>query len=180
MNAHSIQPARAISLAFPLIVAGLVFAPSFAHAFAGEQPKDTRSCPKGKVWNGKKCVSANLLDDKQLIEQGRQLALAGHYDEAIGALEAVSNKDDPLALTYLGYSHRKMGDIERGMALYRQALAIKPDNIVTREYLGEGYAETGKVDLARAELAEVERLCGNTDCEEYRDLAEVIKRASAN
>ena len=38
---------------------------------------------------------------------------------------------------------------------------------------GEAYAEKGKIDLAKGELAKIEALCG-TQCEQYRDLAAAI------
>lgn len=179
MNAFVTKSATPIALAFLLVTTGLLLTPYPALAFGGSPPKQTHTCPKGQAWNGKKCVRTSRLNDDQLIEQGRQLAVTGHYKEAIGVLEGVSNKDNPLALTYLGYSHRKMGAVERGMALYHQALAIDPNSVVTREYLGEGYVEIGRIELARLELAKVERLCGNTACEEYHDLAEAIQQASA-
>ena len=160
-----------------LVLCGFVATPSAVWAFGGEAPSQTHDCPKGQVWNGKKCVSNKKVRDRTLVEQGRQLAVTGHYAQAIDVLNAVKSKRNALALTYLGYSYRKSGQFDRGMALYQQALAIAPNSTVTREYLGEGYAEAGRVDLARLELAKVEKLCGNTRCEEYRDLAEAIEHA---
>jgi tetratricopeptide (TPR) repeat protein len=165
-------------LGLGLVMVSMTLAPASALAFGGDRPKKTHSCPKGKAWDGKKCVKTSKLDDKQLIEQGRQLAVSGHYGKAIEILKAVADNKDPLALTYLGYSYRKSGQIKHGMALYKRALSIDPDSIVTREYLGEGYAETGRIDLARLELVKVEKLCGNVSCEEYRDLAEAIEHST--
>jgi tetratricopeptide (TPR) repeat protein len=165
-------------LGLGLAIVSVTLAPALALAFGGERPTKTHACPKGKAWDGRKCVKTSKLDDKQLIEQGRQLAVSGHYGKAIEILKAVANNKDPLALTYLGYSYRKSGQIKHGMALYKQALSIDPDSIVTREYLGEGYAETGKINLARLELVKVEKLCGNVSCEEYRDLAEAIEHST--
>lgn len=135
-------------------------------------------CKKGWVYSQQlqRCVSAKSgsLDDKQLIEQGRALALAGYYENALAVLEAVSDKNDSTALTYLGYSHRKLGDVDVGIGFYHQALAIDPKNVNTREYLGEGYVSAGKIELAQAELATIEQLCGNRQCEQYVDLASAI------
>ena len=132
-------------------------------------------CNKGWVYSSKKqvCVRSSFLDDKELYEQGRALALAGHYDNALDALEAVKDKNDSMVLTMIGYSKRKSGHFDEGMAYYAKALAINPNNANTREYLGEAYAEKGQVDLAKAELVKVEALCG-TECEQYRDLAAAI------
>jgi hypothetical protein len=38
-----------------------------------------------------------------------------------------------------------------------------------REYLGEAYIQLGRVDLARDQLAEIEKHCGTT-CEPYVEL----------
>jgi tetratricopeptide (TPR) repeat protein len=135
-------------------------------------------CNKGWVWSKavQRCVKANSgsLDDKQLLEQGRALALSGYYDNALAVLDAVSNKNDAVVLTYIGYSHRKKGDTDVGIGYYKQALAIDPHNLNTREYLGEGYMSAGKVELAKAELAMIEQLCGNRECEQYQDLANAL------
>jgi tetratricopeptide (TPR) repeat protein len=135
-------------------------------------------CRQGLVWDKKvqRCVRAQSgnLPDKELLEQGRALALAGYYDDALIVLDAVRNKQDAMVLTYIGYSHRKKGDTEIGIGYYKQALAIDPNNLNTREYLGEGYASAGKMELAKAELGIIEKLCGNTECEQYEDLAAAI------
>jgi tetratricopeptide (TPR) repeat protein len=136
----------------------------------------TPSCPKGEVWNshqGKCAKSTSSLDDKQLYTQGRDLALAGRYAEALTALEAVKNQNDAMVLTMIGYSKRKLGNTDEGLAFYQRALAIDPNNVNTHEYLGEAYAEKGKLDLAKAELVKVAAVCGTT-CEQYQDLAKAI------
>jgi hypothetical protein len=47
-----------------------------------------------------------------------------------------------------------------------------------REYLGEAYVIQGKFDLAKGQLATIEKLCGK-ECEYYQDLAEVLEQAHA-
>ena len=139
----------------------------------------TPSCPKGQVWNSYKgkCVKAtSSLDDKGLYTQGRDLALAGRYAEALTALKAIKNQNDSMILTMIGYSTRKLGNYDQGLAFYAKALAIDPNNVNTHEYLGEAYAEKGKVDLAKAELVKVAAVCGTT-CEQYQDLAQAIAGA---
>jgi len=135
-------------------------------------------CKKGLVWSKalERCVKAQSgsLSDKELTQQGRALALAGYYDNALAVLDAVGNKKDATVLTYIGYSHRKMGDVDVGIGYYKQALALEPNNLNTREYLGEGYATAGRIEEAKAELATLEKLCGNTSCEQYQDLANFL------
>ena len=117
------------------------------------------------------CKSGSL-EDKYRYEQGRALALAGRYDEALTALNAIESPDS-MTFTMIGYAKRKLGKYDEGLAFYQKALALDPNNINTHEYLGEAYAEKGKLDLAKAELVKVSAVCGTT-CEQYQDLAKVI------
>ena len=138
----------------------------------------TPVCQSGFVYDPqtKSCIKADsgLLDDERLLEAGRKLADLGRYDEALGALTAVKDPNNSMVLTMIGYATRQLGDMDSGLAYYQQALAIDPQNADAREYLGEAYAESGRIDLARAELAKVEAICG-TACEQYEDLAEAIE-----
>jgi tetratricopeptide (TPR) repeat protein len=125
------------------------------------------------------CVEANsaLISDEERYAQGRALALAGHYTQALDALESVTRKDAPV-LTLIGYAKRKLGHFEEGIAAYQEALAIDPNSAEAREYLGEAYVETDRFDLARIELDRIAAICGNRTCEQYVDLAEAITNAS--
>ncbi len=171
----------AVAIGFTMLAA----LPAFAASGSGGGGSDGSGgssapvvCKKGFVWSKavERCVKAQSgsLSDKELTEQGRALALAGHYDNALAVLDAVGNKRDATVLTYIGYSHRKMGDVDVGIRYYKEALAIDPNNLNTREYLGEGYASSGRMEEAKAELATLEKLCGNTSCEQYEDLANFI------
>ena len=167
-----------------LLLAMVAFAvagtsPSYAFDFWNwGKPK---KCPSGTAWSKqqKKCVAVKKgsLSDEDLARAGRQLALDGDYRDAIKVLKMASNENDPAVLTYLGYSHRKLGDIELGISLYKKALDIDPDNIRTREYLGEGYISKGEFDLAWLELVEIEKRCGTT-CVEYQALEKAMRSGS--
>ena len=150
-----------------------IVGPAFA-AGGGGGTNPAKDCKKGQVWdsNKKKCVkvSSRILPDEELYEQGSALAKAGEYDWALEVLAAIGNQDDPRVLNYTGYSHRKAGRLDTAMGYYQKALAIDPDFVLAREYLGEGYVAAGRTDLARVELAEIEKRCGTT-CEAYQDLA---------
>jgi Flp pilus assembly protein TadD len=145
------------------------------------------NCKSGEVKkkvkkNGKLvwvCVKAEsgVLPDEDLYQQGRALAKLGQYDWALQVLAVIENQNDPRVLNYTGYSHRKAGRLEIGITYYRKALEIDPGFNLAREYLGEGYVAAGRLDLARAQLAEIEKSCGTT-CEEYEDLAEAISAAN--
>ena len=89
--------ARASLVALALSIAGAV-GPAFANSSggsggSGSSGGSTPSCKPGYVYdaNTKTCVKANsgLLNDEQLYQQGRALALGGNYEEALGALAAL-------------------------------------------------------------------------------------------
>ena len=147
---------------------------------SGNASPSAKDCKKGEVWDKKKqkCVKveSGVLPDKELYAQGRALAKEGNYDWALEVLAAIRNQNDPFVLNYIGYSNRKAGRLEIGISFYRKALAIDPNFVLAREYLGEGYVAAGRIDLAKVELAEIAKRCG-TKCEEYKDLSKAIATA---
>jgi tetratricopeptide (TPR) repeat protein len=132
------------------------------------------TCDKGFAYDvdKKTCVKTTAMNDEQLYYQGRMLALAGYYDSAIDTLGAISNKTSN-ALTMIGYATRKEGNLDQGIAIYHEALALDPTNLSTHEYLGEGYLASGRVDLAEFELDKLQTLCGTT-CVQYQTLNNAI------
>jgi len=181
--AKSTQPPRGRSAILSLAMVALALSwtsPSYGFDFWNwGKPK---KCPSGTAWSKqeKKCVAIKKgsLSDEDLARAGRQLALDGDYHEAIKVLEMAANANDPAVLTYLGYSHRKLGDVDLGISLYQKALAIDPDNVDTREYLGEGYVSKGELDLAWLELVEIRKRCGTT-CVEYKALENALRTGTS-
>ena len=170
-----------LSLAAFLMTSGSSM--TFAAGGGGEPAVPVKKCKKGevlkKVGNVKKCVKVEtgILPDEDLYQQGRVLAKAGEYEWALQVLAAIENQNDPRVLNYTGYSNRKAGRLEIGITYYRKALAIDPNFVLAREYLGEGYVAAGRVDLAQVELGEIKARAGASSTE-YRDLAKAIATAS--
>jgi tetratricopeptide (TPR) repeat protein len=166
-----------LSLAAFLMTSGSSM--TFAAGGGGSGSSDVKKCKQGevlkKVGNVKKCVKveSGILPDDELYEQGRVLAKSGQYEWALQVLAAIQNQNDPRVLNYTGYSNRKAGRLEIGITYYRKALAINPDFVLAREYLGEGYVAAGRIDLAKLELNEIKTRAG-TGSEEYRDLSKAI------
>lgn len=179
MNLRRVRTGQsALTIAFIGLISLGAALPALAASGGSGTDTPAPKCKQGLVFDKKlqRCVRAQSsnLPDKELLEQGRALALAGRYDDALIVLDAVKDKQDAMVLTYIGYSHRKKGDTDVGIDFYKQALAIDPNNLNTHEYLGEGYASAGRMELAKAELVVVQRLCGNTECEQYEDLAAAV------
>ncbi|MCO5065169.1 MAG: tetratricopeptide repeat protein [Rhizobiaceae bacterium] len=175
MKTTAMLPAFICLMALPLLTSASMAA---GEGGGGSNPTVSQ-CKKGEVWDKKKqkCVKAQrgATDDESIYEAGRDLANAERYQEAIDILELAANPNDPRILNYLGYSNRKLGHVELGLKYYQAALAEKPDYTLVREYLGEAHLQMGNLPAAKEQLAEIERLCGGTSCEEYRDLAEEIE-----
>ena len=145
---------------------------------AEKKCKDT----EGKVWNKKtkKCVNADesSLDIDSIYETARYVAKNGRYDEAIVLLYPISDRQDKRVLNYLGYSWRKSGHIDLGLKYYHEALAIDPDYVLVREYLGEALIQKGDIAGAKAQLIEIETRCGVT-CEPYVELRKELTKVNA-
>lgn len=137
-----------------------------------------RKCQTGKSWNCststcEKSASLNLNDDELYLE-AVALVRSGQYVSALEALWSIEKRDNPDILTYIGFATRKLGNVERGIGFYHQALALNPDHVRAREYLGEGYLQIGKVEEAKEQLFQIAERCG-TDCRQYKMLeAEII------
>ncbi|MEZ5774883.1 MAG: tetratricopeptide repeat protein [Hyphomicrobiaceae bacterium] len=127
----------------------------------------------------KKCREQNpkRLDDAALIYRAYVLAREEHdYQAALDLLALVEHRDDAELLTYVGYATRKLGRVEEGLGYYRAALALDPDYVEARAYMGEALIEEGRLDGATAELAEIARRAGTTS-EAYLALSTELRRA---
>lgn len=172
-----------ISLGAFLITANLSSANAAGEAPSKPDPKPALHCKTGEVIKKIKVkgvmtdtcvkVKAGILPDEELYQQGRQLAKDGQYEWALEVLAAIQNQNDPRVLNYTGYSNRKAGRIEIGITYYKKALAINPNFVLAREYLGEGYVAAGRIDLAQIQLDEIKNRAG-ADSEEYKDLHKAI------
>jgi|RhiMetStandDraft_4_1073278.scaffolds.fasta_scaffold53125_2 tetratricopeptide (TPR) repeat protein len=138
------------------------------------------TCPRGQIYSqrSRRCVQvrSEVLTDEAVTDYAYTLAQAERFDEALEVLDMVRNPNTPKALNYRGYITRKLGRTEEGIGYYLKSVALDPQYAQVREYLGEAYVVQGKLDLAREQLQVIQTLCG-TECEEYRDLAEVIEAA---
>jgi len=100
------------------------------------------------------------------------------WDKALGLLQAQQARLGRNADLHnlLGYVHRKKTppDLDKAFEHYRQALDIDPGHKGAHEYIGEAYLMRQQPAKAREHLQTLQRLCGNTTCEEYQDLAKAL------
>ena len=169
----------------PVIILVLIFAatqlyttPVFA-ASSSSSSTPKKKCKKGYVWSKKykKCVkkTSELLSDDDLYWQARAHVEDGKYNVALDLLWRVKDQNQARVLNYIGYSTRKLGDVDEGITYYKKALSLDPNYNVAREYLGEGYLQKGDLGSAKQQLTEIAMRCG-TSCDEYKELAEEIAK----
>src|SRR5262245_7431598 len=107
--------------------------------------------------------------------EARQLILDGKYEAGIAAMHALGHDEHPDVANYIGYANRKMGDYEQSKIWYETALKADPNHVRTWSYFGMWQMEQGNRLKALEDLQKVQLICGNTSCEEYRQLKEVIE-----
>jgi len=166
-------------LAATVVAGGLYAVPAFANDDGSSS--STPDCPRGQVYSNQKkmCVSAQsgIVDDQSLLAYASMLSHNGRYDEALATLDLLQNPNTAVALNYRGYATRKLGRTDEGIGYYLKSVALDPDYTLVREYLGEAYVIKGEINLAKAQLSEIEKRCGTT-CESYQDLAEAIQNGA--
>lgn len=147
-----------------LAAAFLALAPSLALA-AGSQSEapptpteTTETCADGLIFDlaTQTCMTPDQStnDDAAMMDAVRELAYAGRHADARSVLDGL-NPADSMVQTYLGFTARKLGDVDAGMAHYQTALAIDPANNLARSYMGQGLVEAGDLIGARAQLTEI-------------------------
>ena len=104
----------------------------------------------------------------------RQLILDGQYEAGITAMHALGHDEHPDVANYIGYANRKMGNYDQSKIWYEAALKADPNHVRTWSYYGMWQAEQGNRLKALENLQKVQLICGNTTCEEYRQLKDVI------
>ena len=116
-------------------------------------------------------ANAKFLRD---YRAARELILAGQYQAGIAAMHALGRDEHPDVANYIGYSYRRLGNYEQSKVWYERALASDPDHVRTWSYYGMWQMEQGNRLKALDDLKKVKLICGNTTCEEYRELKAVI------
>ncbi|HZS64726.1 MAG TPA: tetratricopeptide repeat protein [Xanthobacteraceae bacterium] len=103
-----------------------------------------------------------------------RLIKSGKYRPGIEAMRALGQDDHPDVATSIGYAYRKLHQYDQAKYWYDKALAADPNHVLTLSYYGMLYVEQGDKATARKLLQRIATLCGNTSCDPYEDLEQVI------
>lgn len=167
-----------IFAAAALLVTAVSLKPVIVHAMGTDNPP-TDDGSKKKKKNGGSAIEqqqqqqadARFLHD---YRAARELILAGNYQAGIAAMHALGRDNHPDVANYIGYSYRRIGNYEQSKVWYERALASDPNHVRTWSYYGMWQMEQGNRLKALDDLQKVKLICGNTRCEEYRQLKAVI------
>lgn len=114
-----------------------------------------------------------------LLTQGEAEAAAGRLGEANDLLETALAVDPRNRAAFLSLAQvaERQGLNGKAIRLYREALALEPNDVAALAGQGEALAAKGAVVKARENLAKVKSLCMRT-CPEQARLAAAIDRTA--
>jgi len=148
-----------------ILAAALIALPGLALAAGGgdstppKPTETTKNCWGKRVWDAglQKCVkpAQSSLNSDELMQAARELAHAERFEDAQAVLAAMPNQDDDLVMTYWGFTHRKLGNLDAAAMFYSAALEQNPNNLLARSYMAQGFVGQGDLDAAKAQLAEI-------------------------
>lgn len=100
---------------------------------------------------------------------------AKEWKTAIPLLSSAALRDTKNAdiQNFLGYAHRKLGEMDAAFRHYERALKLNPRHRGAHEYVGEAYLMVGKLKNAEKHLAALRQIC-LIPCEEMEDLQKAI------
>jgi len=182
----------AVALTIALAPAGISFAADSGGSSGPASTPTTTTCTNGKIWSAqrKMCLTpdqikatsknkngtqkkSELKPDDILYEAAREFAYAGQYGNALGALKAAENQNDPRILNYYGFTYRKLGEVDRAMTYYHKALQADENYILARSYMGQALIAQGDIQGARVQLVEI-RDRGGENTWAYRSLLQSL------
>ncbi len=124
-------------------------------------------------------------DDQALLADadyaaGRAALKAGDAATALRLYQAALKRFPDAADVHneLGFTHRKLRQMDKAFEHYKRALAIKPDHRGAHEYIGEAYLIVNDLSGAERHLTALRTLC-LVPCEELRDLELAVKAFKA-
>ena len=105
----------------------------------------------------------------------------GNYQLAIKYLlkAAKTSPDNPDVYNLLGFSHRKLDNLEESFMYYNRALKLNPRHLGANEYIEELYLRTNNLKKAEEHLKILDDICF-FGCDEYDDLKESIEKYKKN
>ena len=121
--------------------------------------------------------SIDSATDDPGFQEGKAAIEAQNWAKAIEILgkTATAFPDSADTQNFLGYAHRKSGELDAAFLHYQRALEINPMHKHAHEYLGEAYLMKDDLASAQQHLAELAKICTPIPCEEYKELKRAVE-----
>lgn len=155
MSLYEVRFVRALS-----VLAAGAFLVATTPVIADDTPAPRIDCSKQKNKKKPQCQNKHGAQDDEVINGAYWLAHVGKYTEAQALLAQVSEKENPRFLNAMGFTTRKLGNVEAALPYYARALDIEPNYVQAREYLGEAFLAKDDLASARGQLDEIARRAG--------------------
>ena len=122
--------------------------------------------------------SSNSNDDKTkslAFSSAEKLINKKQFSDAILKLNdaLASDSENADIYNYLGFSHRKLGKMEKAAFYYNKALKINPKHKGALEYQGEMYLTLNQIGKAEENLRKLDKICF-LGCPEFDKLKKSI------
>ncbi len=166
---------RAVGVA--LLIAALAAAPALARDTGNEGGGGGSSSGGGSTGNsGGGGTTQTASASTPSLADARADISAQDWAKAISDLKAFlkSNPKNADGWNLLGFAYRNHGDLKLADSAYERALKIDPNHTGALSYQGILYVKLGELDEAKANLAKIAKICGNTTCGAYTDLAKAL------
>jgi len=147
---------------------------SFAAMSGGSSSSSTSYSSSSSDDSGPYSPTSRFKDINKLIK----LEKFAEAHKMLKSLKKV-NTDEADRLNLLGFTARKSGDLDSAGDYYEQALALNPRHTGALEYQGELYIQLGKIELAKANLAKIDKICW-LPCNAERELKKAIENSITN
>ena len=121
-----------------------------------------------------KSVNADYKNGSILAYNGKFLLAIKHLERA-----AIFSPNNPDVYNLLGYSFRKLDQLEQAFDNYRKALKLDPRHLGANEYIGELYLRTNNIKKAEEHLEVLDDVC-LFGCDEYDNLKDAIEKYKKN
>jgi tetratricopeptide (TPR) repeat protein len=123
---------------------------------------------------------AQALNGDADYAAGREALKAGRTEVALASFQRALRRYPEAADLHneLGYSHRKLRQMDKAFEHYKKALTLDPRHRGAHEYIGEAYLMVGNLPAAEEHLAALRSIC-LLSCEELEDLRRAIAEFKA-
>ena len=119
----------------------------------------------------KKSKSTAYLTAQKLINKKEFARAIEKLNEALSY-----NNKDPDIYNYLGFSYRKLNQLDKASSYYNKALEINPKHKGALEYQGEMFITLNQIKNAENNLKKLDKICF-LGCSEFDKLKKSIENA---